>query len=35
VNGARAELEAIFRAGLEAADPTAALARVVMPRRSS
>ena len=35
MNGARAELEAIFRAGLEAADPTAALARVVMPRREA
>jgi glycerate 2-kinase len=32
---ARAELEAIYRAGLRAADPAAALARVVAPRREA
>lgn len=35
MTGPRAELEAIFRAGLEAADPAAALARVVAPRRDA
>jgi glycerate-2-kinase len=35
VSHPRAELEAIFRAGLQAADPAAALTRVVVPRRDA
>ena len=35
MTGARAELEAIFRAGLQAADPAVALSRVVVPRRDA